>query len=145
MSYWKRNYVLNRSTSFFLEEETEGASREYRNAKGGRARFNSATDSENMITLPHSFALPPKQRARYEPISLQMSPQHEYRSNSMSYPSINDFMDMSCDMKKKPTVKKTHSDGSFGELLSSAEEERNAMQSNLSTDLLQNHMTDIIE
>ena len=130
-------------TFSFLSEEEREETTGHEREKDGRGRFNS--DSEDIITLPHSFVLPPKQRAHYEPISLQMSSHHEYRSSSMSHPSINDFVETSKQSRTKLAVKKTHSDGSFGELLSSAEEERSVLQSHLSTDKLQSHMTDIIE
>lgn len=105
--------------------------------------FPSIEFSEDIIRLPRSFGLPYRRRAAYEPSSLIVSPQQEYRSSSISYPSLNDFY--SSNNAKKQAVKKTHSDGSFVDLLRDSDPRDSPLQGNLSPEELQSHMTDILE
>ncbi|XP_066916818.1 uncharacterized protein [Clytia hemisphaerica] len=93
-------------------------------------KINFSND-EDIIRLPRSFALPAKSlRLNVEPplsapsYQSHLPPPPEYRSSSLSYPSLNEFY-AGATSSTKQAIKKTHSDGSFGGLIPSPSDEEN--------------------
>ena len=97
-------------------------------------KLNFSND-EDIIRLPRSFALPAKsltlnvEPPQEHPLSAppyqsHLPPPPEYRSNSLSYPSLTEFYS-GATSSKKLAIKKTHSDGSFGGLIPSPCDEEN--------------------
>ena len=128
----------------FIESHTKEKEEEEDPMRTSKASsFPSIEFSDDIIRLPRSFGLPYRRRAAYEPSSLIVSPQHEYRSSSISYPSLNDFY--SSTKTNKQPVKKTHSDGCFVDLLRDTDPQDSPLQGTLSPEELQSHMTDILE